>query len=430
MIFIEIPIAGVPIYSQTDKMEAHLVKNFVTKIHSLSSPKPKTKNYPIHNTEPRFEVCLFLEDAGIPYKVWTDIDVWRAHGIEYPEQVPGESYYESQVSDVHILVNNLERAETALEEFGYSRTRLRAYNQCCIGYGKGGRRRYIRLLKTTRVRSDCPEQPSQRLSQGIANVAAKLLPKRSVSEKVISGRGVFLMLAVDWYYELPNTLEPHHQPFPQLAEYCNSFISSWMGISSLGEPESTSEYLRLLYIADTLDVILYTNFLGTDEFEKGVWKQNRQVLYELMRLRWSNNSLSKFLVFTPRFHADSMATRNAIVTGSREPVLPNGVRRESPERMPFASLPQDKPNEAQFRRKLPRLTWLVSESNKDSWWLLSLNMVRVFRNKKRLHDAEVFNKRCGRRPRCLSSTDTPKSFWMGGYKGRKPRFNRINWNSY
>lgn len=90
MIFIEIPIAGVPIYSQTDKMEAHLVKNFVTKIHSLSSPKPKTKNYPIHNTEPRFEVCLFLEDAGIPYKVWTDIDVWRAHGIEYPEQVPGE----------------------------------------------------------------------------------------------------------------------------------------------------------------------------------------------------------------------------------------------------------------------------------------------------------------------------------------------------
>lgn len=407
-----------------------MVKNFVTKIHSLSPPEPKTKNYPIHNTEPRFEVCLFLEDAGIPYKVWTDIDVWRAHGIEYPEQVTGESYYESQVSDVHILVNHLENAATALEEVGYSRTSLRAYNQCCIGYGKGGGRRYIRLLNTTRIRSDCLDQSSQRFSERITNVASEIPPKGNISEKVISGRGVFLMLAMDWYYELPNILEPHHPPFPELAEYCNSFISLWIRIPFLTKPESASEYLRLLHIADTLDVMFYTSFLGTEEFEKGVQKQNRQVLYDLMRKRWHSNSLSNFLVFSPGFHADSQATQNAIVAGLREPVFHDGVKRESPGRGSSVPLPQDKPNEAQFRRKLPRLTWLVPESKTDGWWLLSLNMVRVFRNKKRLHDAEVFNKRCGRRPRCLSSTDTPKSFWEGGYKGPKPRFSRFNWNSY
>lgn len=102
-----------------------MVRSFVTRTHLLPSyvPDPaQVRTNPKLEIGSRLEPCLFLQEAGVPYKVWTDVGICEAHGLCPTEGVYHEPYG-SQVNNVHVLVNDPEAAAKVLEKAaGYMRT--------------------------------------------------------------------------------------------------------------------------------------------------------------------------------------------------------------------------------------------------------------------------------------------------------------------
>ncbi|OJJ79590.1 uncharacterized protein ASPGLDRAFT_85662 [Aspergillus glaucus CBS 516.65] len=224
-----------------------MVRSFVTRTCRLPSyvPDPaQVRTNPRLDIGSRLEPCLFLQEAGVPYKVWTGVNIREAHGLCLTEGVYHEPYG-CHVNDVYVLVNDLEAAGKVLEKAaGYMRTSFIGVNQYSIGYCGDNGRKFIRLVKLSAIGKRCCQwQSSQEASQ-----------KNKLSHDVVPG-GVLLILAKDWNYPPPSTLLPNHQPIPELPEYFDSHMQLWLE-EPLPESRSTARLLTFFHAAEVLDVLL------------------------------------------------------------------------------------------------------------------------------------------------------------------------------
>lgn len=78
-------------------------------------PEPliQDRRYPVF-TAKYWEPCLALHRARIPYKVWSHRDVLNAYGCARDDDP----------KELHLLVNDVEKAAQTLQEGGYLRTAL------------------------------------------------------------------------------------------------------------------------------------------------------------------------------------------------------------------------------------------------------------------------------------------------------------------
>lgn len=368
-------------------MEPNKVNNFVTRLRSLPTPVPEPvqiRTNPILDIGSRWESCLFLHQSSVPYKIWSDSDVFGAHGL-YSAQDAYQDPYGPQVSDVHALVHDVEEAAAVLEGAGYFRTRLRGNQQDEMGYIPGAKNhKFIRLLNVGAiVERNAPWKTFDQVAQEIAYAAAGPGdPMMHSSDIKQNTAGVFLMRAKDWNYSLPLGVGLAHEPVPELSEYFNSYTSLWMQ-TPMSRVVTAPRGFRIEHLARILNSLCYeADVVGSEEFDKAVKKKNRQFLFDLLKLRWDTDSLLEVFTSDSVFQAYSKSTRKEIRGDLRQPELPDEWVRQRPQKMIYSPRPRGRADEQGYKSRLPRLTWLARVPRGDGWWVLSLNVGHMLKRRK------------------------------------------------
>lgn len=383
------------------------IRKLATRIRQLPSsvPEPEqSETSPILDNDSRWKACFLLHQAGTPYKVWTEQDVFQSYGLRrFREQSCGP--YGFQSVDLGLLVNDLEEAAAILEGAGYFKTDTRSPEQERMGYSPDDPRK-IRLLNVSAMvkeygRWESFENVVQKVSNaaGVEDSGIRGFGNSSIMRDIIKnreqpGNGVLLMLASDWNYDLPAALGTFHEPIPRLSEYFDSHISMWMNtpIGPFTEKVSSADLKKLSYNASTLGVLISeADAVWTCEFENSIKKKHRQVLFDLMDMdhKWiakKGPSVSSQLTTDADFQTYAKTVSYMIKTGVHEPVPSLGVCRNRVRGSITVPLPRGqatKADEKHYSMGLPRLSWLVRVPRGDGWVLLSLNIPRILGNRKK-----------------------------------------------
>ena len=383
------------------------IKKLATRIRQLPSAVPETeqsKRNPILDNESRRKACFLLHQAGTPYKVWTEQDVFQSHGLNRFREQSCDSYGFQSV-DLGLLVNDLNEAAAILEGAGYFRTATRSAEQERVGYSSDDFRK-IRLLNVSAMvkeygRWESFETVVQRVSNaagvedsGISDFGNSSIMRDIITNREQPGNGVLLMLASDWNYDLPAALGTFHEPVPRLSEYFDAHISMWMNIplQPFTEKISPADLKKVSYNASTLGVLISeADAVWTREFENSIKKKHRQVLFDLMDMdhKWvakKGPSVSSQLTTDADFQTYAKTVSYMIKTGVHEPVPSLGVCRNRVRGSITVDLPRGeatKADEKHYSKGLPRLSWLVRVPRGDGWVVLSLNLPRILANRKR-----------------------------------------------
>lgn len=273
------------------------VRNLATRICGLPSSVPEPEQYrrdPILDIGSRWEPCLHLCEAGLPYKVWTSHDVFKYHGL-YRYRGVFSDPYDFQVLDLGLLVNDIEEAATILEGAGYFRTSIPNAEQEGMCYHSGNGRGCIRLLNTSAIvqeysRRETFEQVTARISLAAGVKDTYVIDNKWSMQGL--GNGVLLMLASDWNYALPSQMKSpiFYQVMLELSEYFNSHSSLWMDVS-ISFPVTTisfSDHARFWHHANIINNLIFeADVAWTVEIEKSVKKENRQTLFDLLETHYS-----------------------------------------------------------------------------------------------------------------------------------------------
>lgn len=377
------------------------VRNFAARLRELPSSveePEQDKSAPYLDVGSRWEPCHHFYKAGVPYKVWTEQDVFHFHGLhKYRDCFPDP--YAFQTSDIAILVNDLEGAAAILEGSGYFRTPKSSEEQDKLGYsGSGqGNREFIRLLNVSvMVRHHSQWDSFEEVTNKVV-YAAGLSENHQWGPAQVAGNGVLLMLASDWNYTLnAKAASPYyHDPIPELSEYFNSHVSIWMDtpisppVNSIRSPGDTA---KLRHCASVLKgLICEADDTWTVEFEEDIKSQHRQALFDLLEMcyRWMmKEGVCMFTRLTTDvdFQKYSKDVRGQIKAGVHDPVLMadfNRCRMKGVITMPLPRGQASTYDEKRCKKDLPRLSWLVRAPRGDGWFLLSLNVARILENKRR-----------------------------------------------
>lgn len=384
------------------------IKKLATRIRKLPSAVPEpgqTKRNPILDNESRWKACFLLHQAGAPYKVWTDQDVFQSYGLRrFCEQSCDP--YGFQSVDLGLLVNNLDEAAAVLEGAGYFRTDTRSSEQERMGYSSDDPRK-IRLLNVSAMvreygRWESFENVVQRVSSaaGVKNSGIRdYFGSSSIMRDIMrnreqAGNGVLLMFASDWNYDLPAALGTFHEPIPRLSEYFDSHVSMWMNtlIEPLSEKISAADLKKLSYNANTLSVLISeADTVWTREFENSIKKKHRQVLFDLMDMdhKWiakKGSSVYSQLTTDADFQTYAKTVSYMTKTGVHEPVPSLGLCRNRVRdsiTMPLPRGEATKADEKHYRKGLPRLSWLVRVPGGDGWAILSFNIAQILASRKK-----------------------------------------------
>lgn len=141
--------------------------------------------------------------------------------------------------------------------------------------------------------------------------------------------------------------------------------------------------LRIEHLARILNRLCYeADVVGSDEFDKAVKKKNRQFLFDLLSHRWDTDSLLELLTRDSAFQAYSKSTRKEIRGDLREPELPDEWVRRRPQKMIYSPRLRGRADEQGYKSRLPRFTWLARVPKGDGWWVLSLNVGQMLKQRK------------------------------------------------
>lgn len=135
------------------KLNPLTVRSFATRTRLLPTYVPgpaQVRTNPKLEIGSRLKPSLFLQETVVPYHVWTDVDIYEAHGLYRTEGLYVEPHG-FQVNDVHVLVNGLKEAASLEKVAGYTRTDLIGANQYSVGYCGDNDWEFIRLVKLTAI---------------------------------------------------------------------------------------------------------------------------------------------------------------------------------------------------------------------------------------------------------------------------------------
>ena len=377
------------------------VRNFAARVRKLPSSveePEQDKRAPCFDIGSRWEPCHHFYKAGVPYKVWSEQDVFHFHGLyKYLNCFPDP--YAFQTSDIAILVDDLEGAAAILEGSGYFRTSKSSEELEKMGYSVGDQsnRKFLRLLNVSAmVRYHSQWDSLEEVTNKVV-YSAGLAENPHLGPTQVTGNGVLLMLASDWNYTLnAKAASPYyHDPIPELSEYFDSHVSMWMDTpisppaNSIRSPSSTA---RLRHYASILkELICEADDTWTIEFEDDIKSKHRQALYDLLEIcyRWMmKEGVCMFTRLTTDtdFQEYSRNVRDQIKAGSHDPVLMADFNRCRMKRVITMPLPRGQAStydEKQCKKDLPRLSWLFRAPRGDGWLLISLNVAHILENKKR-----------------------------------------------
>ncbi|KAF4231579.1 hypothetical protein CNMCM8980_005226 [Aspergillus fumigatiaffinis] len=200
-----------------------------------------------------------LYRARIPYKVWSHRDVLIAHG----------SAQDEGPRELHLLVNDVEKAAQALQEVGYLRTAL-SFLQGDLGIPESEMSKTCRLVSPTAL-----EEGIARWQKQTSRDPAELLAEIRKGHEWHYVRGVALLAAESWAYEPIESGD--EEPIPELHEYFNSLVSLWLAGSSKKRVQDMYVQGVIVMIVTELDEAWSVGF------EKGVRVVYRPILFDLMR---------------------------------------------------------------------------------------------------------------------------------------------------
>ena len=197
--------------------------------------------------DPRFDPCDFLLRAGIPCKIWGE-DVLCFYGVP------------TGVFDLFLLVSDSEEASKNLIDQGYLRT---THNK----------RFEIIPELSSRVPRLVPSYLAAKVmeSSSIGSDTSDLL---EADDTVLPG--VVLLPATDWNYPLPSSVADLHELIPSLHEYFDCTVQKWMDIPETMDSLRSHLAIHIVYHS------LYLDEVWTEEFEREIRKEHRQLLFDLL----------------------------------------------------------------------------------------------------------------------------------------------------
>ncbi|KAI9933501.1 hypothetical protein ASPWEDRAFT_174663 [Aspergillus wentii DTO 134E9] len=333
----------------------------------LVEEPPQTRRLPDLHSD-RYEPCLHLHKAGIPYKIWSVCDILQLHG----------SRKQLGRDDLEIIVNNTEDAARVLGSHGYLRTQKGTlYNIY---------RKVIRLvsLKNVYQTFDVPGS----LEANPTFISALINSEDLDTERAhyhehdaVSIPGVYLLSAAESRYHLLEVAAPLHmpKPEPQLHEYFDWAATVWLDTRQgrfSGPVGPVSQVL--IELVEDLDIV------WTTEFEKKIRKEHRQLLLDLMWWKQREGhtwpySLLAFIAFTIRMRTREKTIRDRILTGKHVPKPNAALVRKRPSTpftlwIPVATEGISKYDANHIKRSLPKLTWLVESRLAGGHVVVSLNI--------------------------------------------------------
>lgn len=373
------------------------VRSLAARVRALPSSvlEPEQSRLdPILDNESRWEPFLCLNKAEVPYKIWTEQDVFKCHGLsKYRDHF--RDPYAFQESDIGLLVNDLEGAAAVLEGSGYFRTRTSSAELKKMGYTFGDRRSFIRLLNVSAIVREYTQWESlETITTSIAYAAdAKGTHYYgNLGSTQTVGNGVLLMLASDWNYTLPaNGTGFYYEPIPELSEYFDSHVSLWMDASRPDYLLLTTAKIQY-YATIVRDLVCDADDTWTIDFEKDIKRENHQALFDILETQHQRSTKEGVDILTRLltdidFQAYSRNTRDWIKAGVHEPTCPPGLIRYRVRNAIIIPLPRGQAkirDEKECKKSLPRFSWLCRAPGGDGWFLLSLNLVRILANRKEM----------------------------------------------
>ncbi|GFF94690.1 hypothetical protein IFM53868_07651 [Aspergillus udagawae] len=355
-------------------MEYKRITSFITRVRSLKSKEEQperlmqVRKYPVFKDK-YWEPCLMLYRARIPYKVWSDRDVLIAHGAAHNEGF----------RELHLLVNDVEKAAQTLQEGGYLRTAL-SFLQGDLGIPESEISKTCRLVSPTAL-----DEGITRCRRRTSRDPAEILADIRKGHEWLDVRGVALLAAESWAYG-PIGLEDE-EPIPELHEYFNSHVALWLAGSS-------KKSVQDMYVQSVIAMII----TELDEawsvgFEKGVRVIYRPILFDLMRQnheklvgRLRAWALGVGLLSYEEFrdYHRSRIEKEMNLQDLPCPFWSHGFVRERPRLMIERRVEKSGgcPDAViGYKAILPRFTWLVKIPAGKGWIQISMNVFQVIKNR-------------------------------------------------
>ncbi|RHZ49715.1 hypothetical protein CDV55_102094 [Aspergillus turcosus] len=355
-------------------MEYRRIKNFITRVRSLKTvekqPEPliQDRRYPVFKAK-YWEPCLALHRARIPYKVWSHRDVLVVYGCARDDGF----------KELHLLVNDVEKAAQTLQEGGYLRTALSVV-QADLDIPASEISKICRLVSPTAL-----DEGLARLRSWDSRDLAETLAAIRNGKELLWVPGVALLDAESWAY---GPLDAENQePIPELHDYFNSHVALWLA-------RSYKTRLQDMYLQKVIESMI----TELDEswrvgFEKGVRVVYRPILFDLMRQThehlfyrrrvWDASSLLNFDGEFREYHRNRVEMEMN-VQDLLCPVWSHGFVRERP-RLKLAQIVRRSGGCPKavlgYKAELPRFTWLVKMPGGEGWVQISMNIFQVIKNR-------------------------------------------------
>ncbi|GFF26514.1 hypothetical protein IFM51744_00014 [Aspergillus udagawae] len=334
-------------------MEYKRITSFITRVRSLKSkeeqPEPliQVRKYPVFKDK-YWEPCLMLYRARIPYKAWSDRDVLIAHGAAHNEGF----------RELHLLVNDVEKAAQTLQEGGYLRTAL-SFLQGDLGIPESEISKTCRLVSPTAL-----DEGIARCRRQTSRDPAEILADIRKGHEWLDVRGVALLAAESWAY---GPIGPEdEEPIPELHEYFNSHVALWLAGSS-------KKRVQDMYVQSVIAIII----TELDE----AWS-NHEKLVGRLRAWALGVGLLSYEEF--RDYHRSRIEREMNLQDLPCPFWSHGFVRERPRLMIERRVERSGgcPDAViGYKAILPRFTWLVKIPAGKGWIQISMNVFQVIKNR-------------------------------------------------
>ncbi|KAF7134050.1 hypothetical protein CNMCM5793_005630 [Aspergillus hiratsukae] len=280
---------------------------------------------------------------------------------------------------LHLLVNDVEKAAQVLQEGGYLRTAL-SFVQGDLDIPASESSKVCRLVSPTAL-----DQGLARLRSWDRRDLAEILAAIRNGQESLWVPGVALLDAESWAY---GPLDAENQePIPELHDYFNSHVALWLA-------RSYKTRLQDMY----LEKVIASMITELDEswsvgFEKGVRVVYRPILFDLMRQThehlfyrrrvWGVSCLLTFFGEFREYHRNRVEMEMNL-QDLPCPVWSHGFVRERP-RLKVERVVERSggcPNAVLwYKTELPRFTWLVKMPGGEGWIQISMNIFQVIKSK-------------------------------------------------